>query len=573
MNELALRQAGLSELACQFARFINRLNQGDDELIATTAALLVEAVSQGHVCLNLAVTHTAEFDLPQFPEWLKHLQKSYVIGKIGEFKPLILTNDGRLYLYRHWQEEQLIANAIKQRCKSVTVKNSERLQDDFADWHSTITGVDWQKVAVLVALTRQFSVISGGPGTGKTTIILRLLHMFQGQDADITIALAAPTGKAAARLQQVVNDNGQTTVEAKTLHRLLGITPSNEQGRYNQKQPLAIDVLIVDEASMIDISLMAKLMQALPDHARLILLGDSQQLASVESGAILANLCVDAPAFSAGFIAQAHELVGTELPISNKTDPLVDSRVYLQHSYRFEQHSDIGRLATAVQSGDSQFVFDVIANTKKPIWQQQCDSINVLAMITTLYQAFFETIKSNANAMHCLQQFGQQRVLCALKQGPQSVQSVNDLIERHIQKQGWRIQQGFYHGRPIMVTQNDYRQQLFNGDTGLILRDENGELKACFLFDNSLHWFELARLPAHETAYAITIHKSQGSEFDNVCIMLAEEESPLLTKELLYTAITRAKNQVMLLCSEAILTKTVVTQHQRETGLAGLLQD
>ena len=573
-----LRQAGFSELAYQFAKFINRLDKSDDAIVAVTSALLSEANSQGHVCLNLAQTCGDEkYSALELPEnstiWMERLKQSNVVGSAGEFAPLILTEQGTLYLYRHWLDEQAVANAIRQRCQSIPLNNPKKIKQLFTEWSSNIEEIDWQKVAVFIALTQQFSVISGGPGTGKTTIVLRLLTMLFAENNDLKIALAAPTGKAAARLQQSINNSGFDVVEPKTLHRLLGITAENQQGRYNGQRPLAVDIVIIDEASMIDISLMAILLNALPGRARVVLLGDSQQLASVESGAVLANLCQQSPQFSTQFCAYLLQYTGITISADDTKTVLENNVVELQHSYRFDQNSDIGRLATAVKTGDMQAVFNVVSNAQTSLWQQHVAPAEILISISTLYQSFFKAISDNASPLKCLQAFEQQRVLCALKQGPQSVQSVNDAIERHIQKQSWRTQQGFYHGRPIMITQNDYRQQLFNGDTGLILRDGSGELKACFLFDNTLHWFDLVRLPKHETAYAITIHKSQGSEFDNVYVLLAEEENPLLTKELLYTAITRAKKQVMLLCSEAILTKTVSTQHQRETGLAGLLEE
>ncbi|MBL1321209.1 MAG: exodeoxyribonuclease V subunit alpha [Methylophaga sp.] len=579
MSELitSLRQTGFSELAFQFAKFISRIDKTADPLISVTAALLSEANSQGHVCLNLEQTITNEsyraLNLPDsVNEWQQRLKASPVVGAPGEFTPIILTEQATLYLYRHWLDEQTVATSIKQRCQSIPLSNQQQIQQEFEQWVSNVEGLDWQKVAVFMALTRQFSVISGGPGTGKTTIVLRLLTLLLAEKSNMKIALAAPTGKAAARLQQAVDAHASNSIESKTLHRLLGITAENPQGRYNEQRPLAVDIVIIDEASMIDISLMAVLMKALPSHARVVLLGDSQQLASVESGAVLANLCQQSMLFSAEFTTDLLVTTGIKLESTETKNALNSSVVTLQHSYRFSQSSNIGQLATAIKTGDIQPVFDVITQADMPIWQQQCDANSLLSTCITLYQSFFEAINRKAEPLACLQLFEQQRVLCALRQGPQSVQSVNDVIERHTHKQSWQTQQGFYHGRPIMVTHNDYRQHLFNGDTGLILRDETGELKACFLFDNALHWFDLARLPAHETAYAITIHKSQGSEFDNVCVLLAEEESPLLTRELLYTAITRAKKQVMLLCSEAILTKTVVTQHQRETGLAGLLR-
>lgn len=574
---LSLRKAGFGELACQFAKFIQRVDKTGDNLIAVTAALLSDANSQGHVCLNLAQAVDKDsllsLGLPeQHSEWIKRLQQSHVVGAPGDYAPLILTESGLVYLYRYWLDEQHVATAIRQRCKSIEVVKSEQLQHDFTDWRSDVDGIDWQKVAVLMALTRQFSVISGGPGTGKTTIVLRLLQLLLNQDASLRIALAAPTGKAAARLQQAVTDSDNASLEAKTLHRLLGITANNDNGRFNVQHPLPLDILIVDEASMIDISLMAKLMQALPRKARLILLGDSQQLASVESGAVLANLCIQPAQFSEEFTRTLQQMTNISLDSAKgEKSVLIDSVVSLQHSYRFEEYSDIGKLARAVQSGDQQKVFSTLATSNLPLWQQQLDPASIQTQVFEAYQPYFDAITSSADTLECLKLFEQYRVLCALKQGPQSVASVNELIERSLQRLGWRTHQDFYLGRPIMITQNDYRQRLFNGDTGLILNDETGQLRACFLFDNTVRWIDLARLPVHETAFAITIHKSQGSEFEGVSVLLPEEECAILNRELLYTAITRAKKQVMLLCSETILTQTVITQHQRETGLAELL--
>ncbi len=572
-NEKALRQSGFSELACQFSRFIARLDESDDDIVAITAAVVTDAVSQGHVCLNLQQVQCYELlEYPDITSWQQRLRQSSVVGKEGEYAPLILTDDGRVYLYRYWLDEQHVANAIVKRCQPIAVINPQQLKQDFAAWTSQQAGIDWQKVAVLMALTRQLSVISGGPGTGKTTIVLRILHMLHQQDPSLSIALTAPTGKAAARLQQAVMDSDNKSLEAKTLHRLLGINAHNENGRYNPKQPLPVDVIIIDEASMIDISLMAKLMQALPDKARIILLGDSQQLSSVESGAVLANLCDHGSQFSALFCQTAQDITGLSLvETADGENNLMDSIVLLQHSYRFDKDSEIAQLATAVKVGEINAVYDVLNNAD--IWQQQCDDNSIQKQVIQGYKAYFEAIKTNQDAVSCLRIFEQYRVLSALKQGPQSVASVNGLIEAYLQKQGWKTNQTFYHGRPIMVVKNNYQQRLFNGDVGLVLYNEQGVLQACFLGDNKVRWIPLNRLPAHEIVFSMTIHKSQGSEFDAVCVLLAEEETALLNRELLYTAVTRAKKKISLFSSDMILHKTVTTQHQRETGLANLLTE
>ena len=567
-----LRQAGISELACQFAMYIERVDKTDDQLISLTAALLSEAVSQGHVCLNLNNFAAINEDLkPLLPEqlndWLARLKNSNVVGQAGEYRPMIVDDKGLLYLYRHWQDEQSVAANIRQRSQAVSLLDEQQLKQDFADWQTTIDDIDWQKVAVLMALTRQFCVISGGPGTGKTTVVLRLLQSLQKQQAGCRIALAAPTGKAAARLQQATSQSGEGLIQAKTLHRLLGITADNDQGRFNQDRTLPFDIIIVDEASMIDISLMAKLLKAMAAKTRLVLLGDSEQLASVESGAVLANLCQSDTLLSGDFVHTARSLIGSDLSQyeSQASDAfMIDSMVKLQHSYRFEQTSLVGRLAAAVQAAESELFVNELLASETSAWQQ---TLNVTTLIEG-YQDYIDAINQHAETKECLERFEQFRVLCALKLGSQSVTSVNVLIERYLTKLGWRTQQDFYHGRPIMIMQNDYRQQLFNGDIGLILKDENGQLRACFLFDELLRFIPLSRLPAHETAYAMTIHKSQGSEFENVCVLLPEEDSVLLTRELLYTAITRAKSDISLMAAEHIIRTTVATQHYRETGLA-----
>jgi len=567
-----LRQAGMTELACQFAMYIERVDKTGDQLIPLTAALLSEAVSLGHVCLNLSTISALNDDLKlllpvQLDEWLERLNNSNVVGEAGEYRPLIVDDKGLLYLYRHWQDEQNVAANIKQRGQLVNLVDEEQLRQDFADWPTTIDGIDWQKVAVLMALTRQFCVISGGPGTGKTTVVLKLLQSLKNQHAGCRIALAAPTGKAAARLQQATSQSGEELIQAKTLHRLLGITADNDQGRFNQERTLPFDIIIVDEASMIDISLMAKLLQAMSAKTRLVLLGDSEQLASVESGAVLANLCQHETLLSGDFVNAARSLIGSDLSQYESQDNnafMIDSMVKLQHSYRFEQTSLVGRLAAAIQAAESELFVNELLASGPSAWQQ---TLNVNTLVEG-YQDYINAIHSHAEAKECLKQFEQFRVLCALKQGPQSVTSVNALIERYLAKVTWRTQQDFYHGRPIMITQNDYRQQLFNGDIGLILKDEKGQLRACFLFDDLLRFIPLSRLPAHETAYAMTIHKSQGSEFEKVCVLLPEEDSAVLTRELLYTAITRAKSDISLMAAEHIIRTTVATQHYRETGLA-----
>lgn len=571
-----LRQADYSELAYQFAKYIERQDNNSDALIVLTAALLSEAVSKGHVCLNLVRVGELGMGLDEIlPDsvalWVTKLRESHLVGKAGDLTPLVLTDSGLLYLYRYWQAEHQVAVLIRERLKSVALQDETLLKQYIANWTSSQPELDWQKVAVLMALTRQFCVISGGPGTGKTTIVIRLLEAFSNQDKTLRVALAAPTGKAAARMQQAIamvrQDSSKEDVLAKTVHRLLGITPNNEQGKYNAENPLAVDVLIVDEASMIDILLMSKILKALPKTARLILLGDSKQLASVDSGAVLADLCRAYAGFSECFAEGVLRLTGQALPSVKATSLMADTVVILKHSYRFDKQSEIGQLAQSIQAGDSDKFINVLMRTGDIIWWQKMDKATIVKRVMKLYFTFFEAIKTQQGPLTCMQLFEKTQVLCALNNGAESVDSVNSLIERALAKQSWRTHQGFYHGRPIMVMKNDYSQGLFNGDTGLVMNNDQGVLAACFLDNRMLRWVPLNRLPAHETAYAMTVHKSQGSEFEEVCIILPEQGTALLTRELLYTAMTRAKVKISLIATESILIQAVTSQQDREMGL------
>jgi exodeoxyribonuclease V alpha subunit len=568
-----LRQAGFSELSCQFATMILRREHNADEWVASFAAVLSEWVSQGHVCLNLFKDSTT-WSLESLAEGsaeqnLARLRASNVVGKPGDYCPLILTDDGLLYLYRYWQAEQDIAAQLTQRQHSKHWDSSE-LKALFADWLTKQSGIDWQKVAVMMALHQQFSVISGGPGTGKTTIVKRLLAAYQQLTKNARIALAAPTGKAAARLQQAVAD--EQSYQAKTLHRLLGISEHQPDGKYHPDNPLAVDLLIVDEASMVDVSMMATLLQALPETASLVLLGDSEQLASVESGAVLANLCDRQVAFSAEFVKQCADCLAMDLSEFIESDTtaslLTDKVVKLQYSYRFDANSFVGQLAQAVREQDQYQALNLLRENQQ--WFDVSKESQRQQFVTG-YSAYIDAVNQRLPAAACLDAFDQFQVLTALRQGRQSVDSVNQLMQSELAKQGWQSQQRFYHGRPIMITVNDYRHQLFNGDIGLILVDDSGQLRACFRADDGVRWVGLNRLPQHETVFAMTVHKSQGSEFSSVAILLAEELNPVLNRELLYTAITRAREQVKVLSTETVLTHTIATQHQRESGLTAQL--
>lgn len=572
-----LREAGYSELACQFAGYIARQQQTEDPLVTLTAGLLSEAVSDGHVCMNLhetgSIAPMIAAVVPETSQWIAQLQRSEVVGTEGEFKPLVLTSAGLLYLYRYWQDEQQVAQSVLRRAKAIDLPvDTHALQNFFANWNSQIPGIDWQKVAVLSALHQQLVVISGGPGTGKTTVVMNILRALSLLDQNaaqpLRIALAAPTGKAAARLQQAVNQGCEQTYQAKTLHRLLGITARHDQGHYHADSPLPVDVLIVDEASMIDISLMALLLKALPVNARLILLGDAGQLASVESGAVLASLCAQSPGFSEAFRQHVFELTAIDLAQSNEALPLQDCVIKLEHSYRFAAGGRVGQLVAAAHQGDATALMDLL--TAFDCWQT-FSSEQLQLQLAQRYHGYIRAVEANKPVSECLSAFEQFCVLCSLRQGPQSVQAVNIMMERLLARRGWRTSQLYYAGRPIMVTQNDYRQQLFNGDVGMILPDDSGELSAWFEFAGEVRQVSLSRLPAHETVFAMTIHKSQGSEFAEILLLMPEEDNALLGRELIYTALSRARQSVSVMASAEVLRWSLQRKLERKSGLERLL--
>ncbi len=466
--------------------------------------------------------------------------------------------------------------------------------------------VNWQKVAAAVALTRRFAVISGGPGTGKTTTVTKLLAALieqAAQEKNLTIKLVAPTGKAAARLTESIGKavqelpvspelKAKIPTESSTLHRLLGAIPNSAEFRHNKQNPLHLDILVIDEASMVDLPMMYKVVDALPKHARLILLGDKDQLASVEAGAVLGDICsfhalgygkeqASAIAKLTGFDTLAHS--------SNSASSIADSLCMLQKSYRFDARSGIGQLAKAVNLGSAASVDNVWARDFSDIEHFALSSQNYNQMMQTLVQEYGrylkrigqqeqdpntgepETLTRKAKAV--LDTFNQCRLLCAIREGDFGVAGLNQRIEKalaarkliKVQDEIW------YHGRPVMVTRNDHGLGLYNGDIGICMRDDSEEeqrLKVFFeLPDGSVKSVLPSRVPEHETAYAMTIHKSQGSEFDYTLMILPPDFSPILTRELIYTGITRAKKRLALYAELNVLKRGIKVKTTRASGL------
>ncbi|MDE1331012.1 exodeoxyribonuclease V subunit alpha [Vibrio aestuarianus] len=474
--------------------------------------------------------------------------------------------------------------------------------------------VNWQKVAAAVALTRRFAVISGGPGTGKTTTVTKLLAALitqaQQQGETPTIKLVAPTGKAAARLTESIGKavaelavepqlKALIPTESSTIHRLLGAIPNSVEFRHDQRNPLHLDILVVDEASMVDLPMMVKLVDALPKHARLILLGDKDQLASVEAGAVLGDICSFLDyGYSRSHSQQLSQLTGYQsltLNVHTQESHVSDSLCMLQKSYRFDARSGIGQLAKAINAGQLAMVDEVFKRDYADITHYSLNSESYNLMLQTLVKQYGhyltrinevvidssttvpETQAQKAKAV--LDCFNQCRLLCAIREGDFGVAGLNQRIERALAARKLIKTQDelWYHGRPVMVTRNDHGLGLYNGDIGICMRDSSDEhlrLKVYFeLPDGSVKAILPSRVPEHETAYAMTVHKSQGSEFDLTLMILPPDFSPILTRELIYTGITRAKKQLMLFADMTTMKRGIRVKTERASGLVARLQN
>jgi exodeoxyribonuclease V alpha subunit len=586
---LGLLQAGaLRPLDAHFADLLLRHAARPTPELALAAALVSRHAGDGHVCLPLArVAGQAPFEAhswraPASTDWRDALLGSGVVGEPGASTPLILDAAGRLYLERLWRDEDLVARDLSARAAPRADVDPAALA---APLRRLFPGDDPGSVgqcrAAAVAALHGLGILCGGPGTGKTHTVARLLALLVelAGDRPPRIALAAPTGKAAQRLAESLRRSANVLPagcklpdNVPTLHRLLGVRPDGS-ARHDADHPLACDLLLIDEASMVDLPLLARTLRALPATARLILLGDPNQLASVEAGAVLGELCAGAGGYSAAGAVRLAAATGNAAP-GGGPGGIGDAIALLEHSYRFEGVGAIGRLAAAVNASDAEAAIALLraggAARFEAIDTPAALGARIGAHVASELQALFETTDPAA----ALAQLGALQVLTALREGPFGVTGVNAAIERALHRRGLiRGQAANYPGRPLLVSSNDYALGLFNGDLGLLLPDASGDLRAWFAGPGGgPRALAPSRLPAHESAYALTVHKSQGSEFDRVLLILPPQPSPLLTRELIYTALTRARHDVTVWGSEATLAAAITRRLERDSGLADRLR-
>ena len=593
---------GYSALDTHFAQFIARISGDGRDEVLLAAALASQSVGDGNICLDLRdlcgmPARDAQAVFPPCDRWLAVLMENKAVGRPGDLRPLILDDKARLYLYRYWDYERKLSDFIGKRVKEPAAGAAldlslvrEKLGLLFPHEHEG--EADWQKIAAAAALMNRFTVISGSPGTGKTTTVTKIMALLLelAGARKLSLAMAAPTGKAAARLQEAVKNTRELlpcaeTIKAAlpekatTLHRLLGSLPDSPYFRYNRDNPLPFDVVIVDEASMVDLPLMAKLVEALPETAKLILTGDKDQLTSVEAGAVLGDICglQGMDIFSREFMEKLEQATGDALEgiIRPGGSGMNNCLVQLKKNYRFGEASGIGQVSAAVNDGDAARTLSLLRSGDYADigWRDHRDSL-LLLLKERAVEGFGDYLRAIplGDPEEIFALFDSFRILCALRQGPSGVEGINGAVERLLADAGL-IEPGrrWYPGRPVMIMVNDYQQRLFNGDVGIILPDAEGdyELRAFFRdASGRVRKFHPLRLPQHETVYAMTVHKSQGSEFQRVLLILPDRDVPLLTRELVYTGLTRAKNSVELWCPEEVLRVALSRRIKRASGLS-----
>lgn len=641
-----------------FVAFLHELEPETDPLVLLAAALTSHQLGHGHVCLDLFETLNApDFALSLPPEgdvqggvlllpsqlletldgahWCKVLASSSLVAlaadasETAQTRPLVLSSK-RLYLRRYWTYERRIDAALRQRSMQQEPTPDDlpqRLNELFGGAESAAV-IDWQKLACAIATRSAFSIITGGPGTGKTTTVVRLLALLQAPAVEaghpLRIRLAAPTGKAAARLTESISQQVQSLQVAEavraaipsdvtTVHRLLGSRPGTRHFRHHAGNRLPLDVLVVDEASMIDLEMMANLLDAMPAHARLVLLGDKDQLASVEAGAVLGDLCRDAEGgwYSPQTRQWLESVSGESLQGSglhedrDGTHPLAQQVVMLRHSRRFGEGSGIGQLARRVNQQLADEARQLLAAGSYddvyslPLKGEHDQKLERLLLEghgngPHGYRHYLSVLRDQRPpstrplehadwtdwAREVLQAFDTFQLLCAVRKGPWGVEGLNQRITAALLKARLiESDQQWYEGRPVLMTRNDYGLGLMNGDIGIALKlpeREGAEIGKTVLRvafprndgEGGVRFVLPSRLNDVETVYAMTVHKSQGSEFAHTALILPDALNPVLTKELIYTGITRARYWFTLIEPRAgVFEEAVLRKVKRLSGL------
>ena len=580
---------------------LRRLLGERDESVLLATALAVRAVRQGSSCLELATAagttavdgltpeDVAELPWPEPSAWVDAVRASTLVARGADGpadRPLRLV-DGLLYLDRYWRQERVVAEYVDRAMQEPPLlHDGSRLGAALGRLFPS-SEPDRQRLAAVVAAHRRFSIVAGGPGTGKTTTVARLLALLQDlADGGLRVALAAPTGKAAARLTEAAAAASQRlpgedrerlgTLSASTIHRLLG-SRRGERTRFwhNRDNRLPYDVVVVDEASMVSLTMMSRLVEALRPSCRLVLVGDPNQLSSVEVGAVLGDLVLRAAPAGSAPVDAVGETVPADLQVldpGEREAALTRGVVHLTEVHRFSE--EIQELAEAIRAGSTAALGEVLEKRHACIELVDADpgvpgfgSASLQSDVLDAGRALVSAARAGdvEGALHALEQH---RVLCGHREGPYGVarwgERVRDWLAESID--GYGGDGLWYVGRPLLVTSNDYQLRLFNGDTGVVV-SEDGQPRAAFRRDGQVDLLATSRLSDVQTVHAMSVHRSQGSQFDSVTLVLPPEGSPLLTRELVYTAVTRAKEHVRIIGTRAALDAAIQRPILRASGL------
>ena len=603
-----LKQGTLRTLDHALAQSLRRLQPETPDAVLAAAALASLAVAQGHAGVDPAAPRRlvdAELDWPSPDTWLAQLRASPWVASpdsddvLAADAPLVLEH-GLLYLRRYREYERRLALGLQRiAAHSLPAHDPGGLATLFAQlFPQALEGIDHQARAAAVALRHPLVLVTGGPGTGKTTTIARLLVLLaaQAQQAGAAlprVALAAPTGRAAERMADSLRQALQRLrlvgvaselaeampTTGATLHRLLGVIPDSPRFRYHADNPLPYDIVVVDEASMIDLPLMTKLVEAVASGTRLVLLGDPDQLPSVEAGDVLSAIL---QASGDGLGTQADDAAALRpllaapalLPLAPPR-AFAGRRVQLQRGYRQSDALDLAPLARAVREGDSATALQLLRGGSLAGVAFHEDQVDPLLQHRHTLLAHWRGLGEADDPVQALAQAGRLRLLTALREGPQGARGLNERIEAALAGSA-RPGSGprYFHGRLLLIIENSYRHRLFNGDIGLCLRSREGAMLAWFPGDSpeQPRAFHPAALPAHESAFAMTVHKAQGSEFDEVWLQLPRRDNRVLSRELVYTGMTRARQALHVLGSAEVLQAALARHASRLSGLAQRLE-